>query len=174
MKRIISVIVLLLCLPLIGFGQTDNYTNSNSSLTAEDYFYKAYNSSDYNFQIDNYTSAIRLDPDYAIAYRNRGAAYWKLEEYSSAISDYTSAIRLKPDLANAYYNRGYAYNELQEYRSAISDFTSAIRLDPDYADAYKSRGIAKENSGLPYCSDYKKACDLGNDTSCEWYYKQCR
>ena len=42
------------------------------------------------------------------------------------------------------------------------------------ANDYYNRGIMKENAGLPYCSDWKKACDLGYDRSCEWYYKQCK
>ena len=125
-----------------GVNTNNDSQNSNSSLTAEDYFYKAYNSSDYNYQIANYTSSIRLDPDYYEAYYNRGAAYLYLEEYRSAISDFTSAIRLDPDDPDAYYNRGQSYFFLDEYRSAISDYTSAIRLNPDYALAYYNRGAA--------------------------------
>jgi tetratricopeptide (TPR) repeat protein len=125
-------------------------------------------------KVAEYTTAIRLDPDDAVAYYNRGLAYMNLGEYNTAISDYTTAIRLDPDDAAAYNNRGLAYDKLGKYNTAISDYTTAIRLDPDYASAYINRGIAKANAGLSYCSDFKKACELGEKDCCEWYNDQCR
>jgi len=155
-------------------SNNDNSTNS-STLTAEDYFYKAYhNESDWQYKIDNYTKCLRIDPDFAYAYINRGDAYYRLGNYEDAIADFTRALRIDPDEIDAYRNRGVSYNKLGNYEDAIADFTRALRIDPDFANAYKSRGIAKENAGLPYCSDYKRACDLGNEDGCEWYYKQCK
>ena len=133
-----------------------------------------YNLGNYNAAITDYTSAIRIDPDYAYAYYNRGLAKYDLGNYNAAITDYTSAIRIDPDYAVAYYNRGIAKYNLGNYNAAITDWTSAIRIDPDYADVYTNRGIAKERLGLRYCSDYKKACDLGIERACEWYNEQCR
>jgi len=89
----------------------DSNTNSsinNSTLTAEDYFYKAYNSSDYQYKIDNYTECLKIDPDNPIVYCNRGNAYKELKNYEDAIADYTKAIRINPNYTNAYSNRGIA------------------------------------------------------------------
>ena len=61
----------------------------------------------YNTAISDYTTAIRLDPDDAVAYINRAVAYGNLGEYNTAISDYTTAIRLDPNDAVAYNNRGH-------------------------------------------------------------------
>ena len=146
-------------------------------LSAEDYINRGiskYNLGNYNAAIADYTSAIRIDPDDAIAYYNRGLAKYYLGNYNAAIADYTSAIRIDPDDALAYYNRGIAKDDLGNYNAAITDYTSAIRIDPDFVNAYINRGIAKENLGLRYCSDYKKACDLGTERACEWYHEQCR
>ena len=226
-------------------GQNSNNDNSTTSLnlTADDYFYLAYNNeSDWRYQIDNYTKclridpdykeayfnrgiaydalgnyedaiadytriiridpdyaaaylnrgiaysdldnyedaiadytrAIRIDPDYADAYNNRGTVYNALGNYKDAIADYTRAIRIDPDAADAYNNRGTVYNALGNYKDAIADYTRAIRIDPDYAAAYNNRGIAKELLGLPYCSDWKKGCELGSEDSCKWYNDQCK
>jgi tetratricopeptide (TPR) repeat protein len=167
MKKLLLV---LLALPLIGFGQT-----------AKEYFNKALDYAEneqYQLAIDNYTKCLRLEPDdanKATAYYNRGNAYDELENYTAAIADYNSAIRINPDDADAYYNRGLTYAKgLENYTAAIADFTSAIRIDPDYASAYKNRGLAKENAGQSYCSDYKRACDLGKEECCEWYNDQCK
>ena len=154
-----------------GVNANNDSQNSNSSLTAEDYFYEAYNSSDYNYQIANYTSAIRLDPDFAAAYYYRGVAYVYLQEYTLAISDYTSAIRLDPDDAAAYYKRGGAYVKLQEYTLAISDYTSAIKLDPSIADYYFYRGVAYLNleDFRSAISDYTSAIRLDPDAAAAYY-----
>ncbi len=54
------------------------------------------------------TEAIRLDPKNAMAYYNRGRAWYAKGEYDRAIADSTEAIRLDPKNAMAYYNRGRA------------------------------------------------------------------
>jgi len=157
-------------------SNNDNSTNS-STLTAEDYFYKAYNNkSDWQYQIDNYTKCLRIDPEFTAAYYNRGIAYKKLGNYNDAISDYSRAIRIDPDYAAAYYNRGNAYGlGLGKFEDAIADFTRVIRIDPDYASAYQNRGLAKAGLGESSCSDFKRACDLGKKDCCSWYKEDnCR
>jgi len=59
--------------------------------------------------IEYLNNAIKLQPDYASAYYNRGNAYYGLGLYQRAIKDYNEAIRLKPNDVDAYYNRGSAY-----------------------------------------------------------------
>ena len=159
-------VLLLLMFPIFGFGQTasDFLERGNAKDDLKDYY----------GAIADYTKAISLNPDYAKAYNNRGISKDDLKDYYGAIADYTKAISLNPDYADAYNNRGAAKGGLKDYYGAIADYTKAISLDPDNASAYKNRGIAKENSGKPYCNDYKKACDLGKSRCCEWYNNQCR
>ena len=97
---------------------------------------------DYGRVLQDYTKTIQLNPDDAIAYNNRGGAYYLKEEYESAIVDFTKAIDLNPNYAEAYNNRGVAYHLKEEYESAIADYTKAIQLNPDYAIAYNNRGRA--------------------------------
>jgi len=145
------------------------------TLTAEDYFYKAYNNlKSFHYQIENYTKCLRLDPDYSSAYNNRGIAYGELGKYKDAIADFTRAIRIDPDEAKPYYNRGIEYGKLGNYNDAIADYSRAIRIDPDYTNAYFERGKAKENAGLPYCSDYKRACGFFGSGCDLIYYELCR
>ena len=88
-------------------------------------------------------TAIRLNPDDANAYYNRGLAKDKLGQHFAAIADYDIAIRLNPDDAIAYYNRGLTKGKLDQYLAAIADYDNAIRLNPDHAIAYLNRGVAK-------------------------------
>jgi len=123
---------------------------------------EAYNTKDYNKQIELYTEIIELDPKYAGAYNNRGIAYGKSMKYEKAIEDYTKAIDLDPKYKNAYYNRGIAYYEKGEYDKAIEDYTKAIDLDSKCKEAYNNRGIAYINKEEydKAIEDFSKAIEL--------------
>ena len=146
-------------------GVNTNNSNNNITLTAEDYFYKAYNSSDPQYQIDDYSRAIRINPDYANAYYNRGVVYYDLGKDQLALDDYSRAIRINPDFADAYYNRGVVYGNLGKYQLAIDDYSRAIRINPDYADAYYNRGLSYYKLGKyqPAIDDYSRAIRINPD-----------
>ena len=92
--------------------------------------------------IAEYDEAIRLNPDYAFAYIDRGVAYHNLGQDERATQDYDEAIRIDPQFALPYNNRGRLYFDLDQYERAIQDFDEAIRLDPEYGNAYASRAMA--------------------------------
>ena len=137
-------------------------------LTARDYFRRGNRNTrhgNYTEAIDDYTKAIELDPDYEIAYNNRGFAFDNLAQYGKAVEDYTKAIELKPDYANAYNNRGYAYRKLGQCDRAVEDYTKAIELDPDFVAAFNNRGGAFIILGQydKAVEDYTKAIELKPD-----------
>ena len=111
--------------------------------------------------IDDFTREIKINPDYADAYYNRGIAYFKLGKTQEAISDFTSAIRINPNLWAALYNRGVAYRTLGKYQEAIDDYDTAIQINPNQADAYNNRGVVKYMLGIDGCSDLRRAESLG-------------
>jgi tetratricopeptide (TPR) repeat protein len=72
--------------------------------------------------IADYSEAIRLNPEDAGQYNNRGAAYQAKGNNNRAIADFNEAIRLNPKFAFAYYNRGIAYRAEGDLDHAIADF----------------------------------------------------
>jgi len=95
--------------------------------------------------IADLSEAIRLAPNAAVYYFNRGIAYSHKKEYYNAIDDYTTALRHNPspsDLWKSYISRGTAYYRLEDYQRALADFTKGIELDQSSAGAYGSRGDA--------------------------------
>jgi tetratricopeptide (TPR) repeat protein len=125
----------------------------------------------YDRAIADFTQAIRLDPDNAIAYEERGNAYASKGDYDRAIADFNQAIRINPDYVAAYNNRGNVYNDKGEYDRAIADYTQAIRINPNDAFAYNGRGSAYDDKGDHdrAIADYTRAVRINPDYSGAYY-----
>ena len=129
---------------------------------------KLLNLSDYQGAIKDFDEAIRLEPQNAVAYFNRGTAYLylgladlaseklehALEAFVEVLANYDQAISLDPEYADAYGSRGAAYVYLEKYELAIQDYTEAIRIEPLAANAYEGRGYA-----YAYLEKYERAIE---------------
>jgi serine/threonine-protein kinase len=82
--------------------------------------------------LDDYTEAIRLDPNGANLYVRRADIRKQNGQLDKALDDYTEAIRLDSNLADAYNSRAWLYvtADYQQfrYRRAIADATKACDL----------------------------------------------
>ena len=97
--------------------------------------------------LEDFDTAIRLDPRYANAYTSRGWTFKDMGQIDRAMEDYNHVISLDPARYIAYNNRGMVYQETGRIDSALSDFTTAIALNPGFAQAYTNRGMAFEQAG---------------------------
>jgi tetratricopeptide (TPR) repeat protein len=52
---------------------------------------------DIDLAIKDYSKAIELKPDYAVAYNNRGNAYKNKGDIDLAIADYRKALQINPN-----------------------------------------------------------------------------
>jgi tetratricopeptide (TPR) repeat protein len=77
-------------------------------LSAQQWFERGFAAADVDERLRFYTEAVRLKPDYAFAFNNRGAARSAKGDVDGALQDYAEAIRLKPDYVVAFNNRGIA------------------------------------------------------------------
>lgn len=119
--------------------------------------------------IDDYSRAIELDPDKAYLYYSRGLTYQeKGVSYDRAIDDFKKAITLNPGDKKSYCFLGIIHYKKKDYRKAQQCFGKALSIDPAYAEAMTGRGQAYLRSGKMKnaLSDFKKACDMGDDTGC--------
>jgi serine/threonine protein kinase len=83
---------------------------------------------DYQQAIADYSEAIRLKPDYAIAFNNRANVYASLKQYDSAIADYSDYIRLRLKDPDGYENRANCYEQLGDTQAAQRDRARAKEL----------------------------------------------
>jgi tetratricopeptide (TPR) repeat protein len=101
---------------------------------------RLYRRGEYAGARDAFTQALRLDPQNASAYYNRGLAWKALKDYAKAIADLDEAIRLNPRDAEAWNNRGLARFHSRDYKKALRDFDEAIRLDGTKPGPFSNRG----------------------------------
>jgi tetratricopeptide (TPR) repeat protein len=88
---------------------------------------------------DDFTAAIALDPNNALAYNDRGVLWREKGDPDRAIADFTRAIEIEAlphsDLpgsghVNVFANRALAYEAKGDLDRALADFDAAIKLDP--------------------------------------------
>ena len=90
--------------------------------------------------IQQYRTAISLQPNYAMAYYNMGVNYDRLKQYTKSIAAYKNCIALRPDFTKAYYYTGVAHWFLEEHTEAIAAFRKTVAIKPNHAEAYRAMG----------------------------------
>jgi len=83
--------------------------------------------------IEELSEVVRLWPNCARAYLERGHAYSEKKIWDNAVADYTMATKLQDNYISAYYLRAQAYMHMGQLDDAAKDYTTAIKLDPENA-----------------------------------------
>ena len=122
-------------------------TVQETELTAQQWFERGVAATDPDMKVHAYTEAIRLYPDYAEAFRNRGIARHSFDDLSGALADYDKAIRLNARDFHAYHNRGMIRARRGDKAGAKEDYDKAVRLKLDLALPVLQNGIHLRRSG---------------------------
>lgn len=94
--------------------------------------------------VEFYSKAIQLNPQNAVYYCNRAAAYSKLGNYAGAVQDCERAIGIDPNYSKAYGRMGLALASLNKYSEAVSYYKKALELDPDNSTYKDNLQIAEQ------------------------------
>ena len=127
----------------------------------------------YELALADLNKAMKLNPNYALAYSGRGELYYYQKKYELALADFNKAIELDSKLAIAYNNRGGIYYNQQKYELALADFNKAIELDSKLAIAYINRGgiYSLQQKDELALADFNKAIEI-NPNLVEAYYNR--
>ncbi|MGB3513434.1 MAG: tetratricopeptide repeat protein [Microcoleaceae cyanobacterium] len=147
--------------------------NSEQLMMANDYAKQADN---FFFEgrlkeaIHSYNQALKIHPEMADVWNNRGVVLTKMKMYGDAIASYDRALQIRADYADAWNNRGVSLIELQQYQEAITSFEQGIKVKADYADAWNNRGVslAKLQKYQEAVKSYNQAIAIKNDYSDAW------
>lgn len=115
-------------------------------LRGRDYFYR-YTSLDNEKAIELFRSALKLDPNYALAYAGLAGAYGRKQYYDytqdwidSALTLGNKAISINHDLAEGYKALGDAYTSKGNNPAALTQYIKAVELNPNYGAAIANIG----------------------------------
>lgn len=134
-------------------------------VSADEYILRGntkYTARDYPGAIQEYSSAIAINPRYSLAYSNRGLAKYYLNDFQNAITDFTKSIETDTKNGLAYHHRGLSQIEMKNYVNAIKDFTNSIELYNKPAESYFYRAFAKGElqDDMGAVQDYTNAINL--------------
>ena len=163
-----------------------------------------FKSQNYNGAIDDYTIAIRLNPNDNLAYFSRANARFemlkvmetinlnsnsigyigkhqkkddtKFNDYNEVIADYKSCLQLDSTFYYTYFNLANVCTESNNFKSALDYFSKAIELEPKFAEAYYNRGLTYIylKQKDEGCNDVSKAGELGVQRAYAIIKKYCK
>jgi tetratricopeptide (TPR) repeat protein len=91
--------------------------------------------------VNHYTMAIRLNKQYADAYRNRGYIHLTRGHFPEAMKDFDSALKYHQLDETVILYRGMALTSMKHYKEANEMFNRCIRLKSRNGPAYYNRGL---------------------------------
>nr|CAB3260730.1 uncharacterized protein LOC100175887 [Phallusia mammillata] len=117
-----------------------------------------------------YNEALKINPNYAEAYYQRGLCRLKLD-HSKGVQDLNRALALQPKLFEAYLSRAAFYCTKKRYSKAILNCNEALRLRPRSVRALLCRGALKYRISAYHhaITDLTQAIKLDKQCSLAYY-----
>ena len=123
---------------------------------------------EYDLALEELSTAIALQPGYAMAWYNMGRLERKQGRDNHAIDYFNAAIDIQADLYKAYFDRALAYKSIDDLQGAISDY-DIILSAPSELDRYvrANRGLTLKMAGYfePALEDVSAAIDHFPDSA---------
>ena len=98
--------------------------------------------------IDQYQTALKIEPDHAEAHNNLGTVYFKKDLLNEAIEHLKAALKTNPDYADAHNNLGSIYLKQGLTDEAIVHLDTALKLKPSLAAVHSNLGAAYSRKGM--------------------------
>lgn len=115
----------------LGCQNLNNIKNQSLITALIDQSRKAFTAKDWDGVIRATTKVIDVDPQNAVAYTNRSAAYAQKNYLLKALKDSNEAIKHDPKFPLAYNNRGYVFELMGNTRKAAADYLKSCSLGLD-------------------------------------------
>jgi tetratricopeptide (TPR) repeat protein len=125
--------------------------------------------SDMKLSESSYKKAIEIDSLYTDAYIALGQLYMNNQDFQDkGLNYFDKALSQDSKSFEAWNGKGYIFLQQKKYQEAIDNFSKAIDINQADKIVYYQRGYARYYlSDTLYIGDFKKSCDLGNNSACE-------
>ena len=109
--------------------------------------------------------AIRLNPEDAAGYINRGYAYFQKGEYDKAIEDFDCAVRICSNYETDYVDSNFVHGGQETVEAAIELLESRVNTSSESATDYYYTGVAAlfRNSKHKARRRFEVALQLGHE-----------
>ncbi len=130
----------------------------------------------YEEAIENFTSAIDLNPRFPEAFYQRALLYIRGSDNNKALSDYSQAIRLDQNELIYYTSRARCYLVIGSLDPALNDLNKALEMNPPSRDLYniyylRGRIHDRKKDNIKALQDYSKAIEINPDAIDSHYRK---
>lgn len=98
--------------------------------------------------MEQFTTALRLRPEYPDARVNLGIAYNAKGMSDQAIEQYMRVLSVNPNDADAHNNLGIAYVSKGMIDQGLTHYQIALKINPDYPEAYNNIGVVYGTKGM--------------------------
>lgn len=85
----------------------------------------------YKIAVERLERAVRLDPQFAVAWYNLALAHQRLEAHASSAVAFETVVSLLPDHADAWYHLGVARSRLGHHKDAVVALYRSRELKPN-------------------------------------------
>lgn len=109
--------------------------------------------------------AIRLNPEDAAGYINRGYAYYKKGDNDKAIEDFDNAVRFCPNYETDFIDSNFAHGEIEAVEAAIELLNNVIGSSCESAADFYYAGVRAllGNNKITAQRAFKVALELGHE-----------
>ncbi len=151
---------------------TENLEAYNLYLQGNYYYWKSYNSQDWDAAINFYLNATEIDPGFSLAYTKLAMSYlqqyWFYHHRGQEILQTSKkfidkAFETDPELPEAHLALGvYYYNGFLDYQKAVEQLEIVLRMQPGNVEAWYYLGCVYRRAGgfNKSKSCLVKACEL--------------
>ena len=102
----------------------------------------AYEDGDYKGAEENFTMALKYEPDNALYLLYLGKVYFKTDRFEEAESAFQAAVKLDPKLPGLKYDLAYLYYQKEDFSKAVELFEDVIKQEPDNVLALYYAGLS--------------------------------
>jgi predicted O-linked N-acetylglucosamine transferase (SPINDLY family) len=95
---------------------------------------------EYDEAIKHLDISIKLNPNFAVSFGNKGIAHAEKKQYREAINNYDKAINLNKKFFDAYLNKGIALKNIHKYDDALKYYYFCIKVNAGNPKIYSNLG----------------------------------
>ncbi len=105
-----------------------------------------FSSGNFTAAIESFTAAIAIDPENAVLFSNRSAAFASAKRWNEAVEDARRTTELRPEWGKGWSRLGAALQGFGDLNGAIRAYRAGLAAEPDNAQLQKSLESAEASA----------------------------